>query len=325
MQTCPAGDLPSEQINAHLEEGLQMRVGVPHRSGKLAFHAFNQAYPVMVSANAFWDERACAFKFPEATDLSETDFAMDSAGFTAILNFQRKGRQRGMAGVFPWTYAQYVEFATQSGARWWSQPDLCCEPEVAADQEQVHYRVHATATLLEGCLRVLYQWQNDLSRQGWSAGAIANALRPPVPVLQGYRVSDYLRSLELLVQVWERWTPWLSMPKLIGLGSVCRRDLRHPEHGLYAILAGLEGELPEGSRLHLFGVKGQCLDELKMYDWIASADSMAYDFGARQAAFKAGVSNTIAHRSEAMTTWMTRAAQRLKPSAGDQFRFNFVS
>lgn len=324
MHTDQEYDLPTGQTNAHLEDQLVMRVGVPHRGGKLAFHAFNQGYPVMVSANAFWDAKANAFKFPEATDLSETDFAMDSAGFTAIMNFQRKGRQRGIAGVFPWTFEQYIEFATQCGSSWWSQPDLCCEPEVAANQEQVTYRVNATATLLEGCLRVLYQWQNDLSRQGWSAREIANALRPPVPVLQGYRVSDYLRSLELLEKVWERWTPWLAMPKLIGLGSVCRRDLNHPVHGLYAILAALEGRLPKGARLHLFGVKGPCLDELKMYDWIASADSMAYDFGARQSALKAGISNTIANRSEAMSKWMTKAAQRLTPSAGDQFRLKFV-
>ena len=122
------------------------------------------------------------------------------------------------------------------------------------------------------------------------------------------------------MKVWSRWQPWLAMPSLIGVGSVCRRSLKHPTHGLHAILAGLEGNLPEGSKLHMFGVKGSVLNELKMLDWIASADSMAYDFGARIKARKEGRSNTMAHRASEMSQWMHSAAQRLMPSAGDQFR-----
>ena len=123
-----------------------------------------------------------------------------------------------------------------------------------------------------------------------------------------------------IMKVWSRWQPWLAMPSLIGVGSVCRRSLKHPTHGLHAILAGLEGNLPEGSKLHMFGVKGSVLNELKMLDWIASADSMAYDFGARIKARKEGRSNTMAHRASEMSQWMHSAAQRLMPSAGDQFR-----
>ena len=70
----------------------------------------------------------------------------------------------------------------------------------------------------------------------------------------------------------------------------------------------------------LFGVKGPCLDRIKMYDWIASADSMGFDFGARVKARQAGISNTIAHRSAEMTRWMQNAQRRAKPAAGDQFR-----
>lgn len=63
-----------------------MRVGVPNRSGSLAFHAFQQDYPVMVSAAAFWPSDIQRFHMPKATNLTETDFALDSAGFTAIQN-----------------------------------------------------------------------------------------------------------------------------------------------------------------------------------------------------------------------------------------------
>lgn len=125
------GRLPTGQLNAVLDDELVMRVGIPHRGGKLAFHAFNEGFPVMVSANAFWDAEKGCFRVPEATDLSELDVALDSAGFTAMKLWKAKGQQPGMAGIFPWSYEQYVELASLLSPSWWSQPDLCCEPEIA--------------------------------------------------------------------------------------------------------------------------------------------------------------------------------------------------
>lgn len=322
MAYTPDTGLPVQQANAHLGDDLAMRVGVPHRGGKLAFHAFNHGYPVMVSCNAFWDSSAGTFKMPEATDLSECDFALDSAGFTAMSLWKRKGAQAGMAGIFPWTCSQYLEFACCSGASWYSQPDLCCEPEIAQNAAEVDYRIRATATLLEAVLRQLYAWQNELART-LPTRVVANMLPPPVPVIQGWSGDDYRRSLDLLVQVWQRWQPWLASPALIGVGSVCRRTLNHPTHGLYSVLAGLEGNLPAGARLHLFGVKGAALQQLRTYPWIASADSMAYDFSARQKALREGRSNTLAHRSGEMTRWMSAAVERMRPTAGDQHRLAF--
>lgn len=316
--------LPANQRNAELDAELVMRAGIPHKGGRLAFHTFNKGYPVMVSANAFWHAETRSFRFPDATDLAETDFALDSAGFTAMKLWQSRGKQTGMAGVFPWTYAQYLELAAISGASWYSAPDMCCEPEVAANQAEIDFRIDATATLLEGCLRILYEWQNELAKE-CSATTVANMVRPPVPILQGWSASDYERSLELTMRVWERWQPWLDRPALIGIGSVCRRTLKHPSHGLYAILNRLEGLFPNGSLAHLFGVKGAALDEIKMMPWIASADSMAYDFGARINARKAGISNSFEHRTKEMTDWMSAAARRMRPAAGDQYRLPLVA
>ena len=315
--------LPINQRNANLSEQLEMRVGIPHKGGKLAQNAFENDYKVMVSANAFWNLSKLEFQWPEASDLYELDFALDSGGFTALKLFQSKGKQRGMAGIFPWTYEEYIEFASLIAPAWWSQPDLCCEKELANNQEEIDYRVNATATLLEGVLRVLYAWQNKLAKEGWNSTMIANQLKPPIPVLQGRSVSDYIKSLDLLQEVWGRWEPWLAPPALIGLGSVCRRDLHHPTEGLYAILAGLEGRLPSNCRLHLFGVKGAALSEIKMLNWISSADSMAFDYGARIKAHQSGFSNTLLHRSTEMNRWMAAANLRIKPTAGDQYRLQF--
>lgn len=307
-------------VNAHLPDEMVMRVGIPHRSGRLAFHAFQEGYPVMVSSSAFWDGKSGQFKVPEHSDLWELDWALDSAGFTAMMLWKSKGKQAGMAGVFPWTYAQYVELVGLTSRAWWSQPDMCTEPELANSREELDFRINGTATLLEGTLRVVYDWHNQMARQGWSEGAIANMLPPPVPVLQGWRVEDYQRSLDMMLQVWERWEPWLQKPALIGIGSVCRRSLSDPSFGLHAILAGLEAMVPKGSKLHMFGVKGSALSQLKMLPFIGSADSMAYDFSARVKARTSGISNSIEHRSEVMSNWMKKAASRIAPAAGDQYR-----
>jgi hypothetical protein len=74
--------------------------------------------------------------------------------------------------------------------------------------------------------------------------------------------------------------------------------------------------------LHLFGVKGAALDRIKMYPFVQSFDSMAYDYGARRRAFEAGASNTMAHRASSMTTWMQGALARMRPQPGDQFRLS---
>ncbi|WP_255208952.1 DUF7221 family queuine tRNA-ribosyltransferase-like protein [Paraburkholderia youngii] len=146
---------------------------------------------------------------------------------------------------------QFVELASFSGATWVSQPDLCCEPEIAADQAAIDYRINATATLLEGMLRVVYAWQDELSKT-MSAREVQNAVRIPVPVVQGWSIDDYRRSIDLMMQVWERWMPWIAPPVLIGLGSVCRRHLTDPRHGLFAILEGLEVHVPAGGGVHGF-------------------------------------------------------------------------
>lgn len=307
-------ELPTRQKNANLTSDFVMRVGIPHSGGRLAAHAFNEDFKAMVSASAFWNRSKREFHMPEATDLSEVDFALDSAGYTGILNFRRNGRQDGIAGVFPWSFSQYMEFANLSGCSWYSQADLCCENNIADDRGAIEYHVRATATLLEGMLQILYAWQNELAKS-CNSTVVANLLRPPVPVLQGRVLSDYMLSLELLHEVWSRWEGWLDKPALIGIGSMCRRDLHHPEEGLYPIVDALSRNFPVGSRGHLFGVKNLALDRIPQMNFIASSDSMAWDFGSRVKAHKAGVSNSMERRTKEMSEWMGAAMARISASA----------
>lgn len=306
-------NMPVGQVNATLQDEFVMRIGVPHKSGSLAFHAFDNSYPCMLSASAFWNREKLCFQMPEYTDVSETDFALDSAGYVAVSNWGRKGKQRGMAGIFPWTLEEYVEFATMSGASWWSQPDLCCEAEVAKDAEEVNYRIRATATLLEGVLRTLYAWQNELAKT-CNSTVVSNMLRPCLPIIQGRTIDEYRLSMELLLEVWSRWEPWLAPPVLLGIGSMCRREVNDPEQGLLAILEGVKSYIPEGSKLHVFGAKGTALNHLAQMDFVQGSDSMSWDYSTRMSACKAGVSNTIERRKTGMSQWMESALARIKPS-----------
>ncbi|MBN3761315.1 hypothetical protein [Burkholderia sp. Ac-20365] len=319
----PVGELPRHQLNALLEDTPRMHIGIPHKGGHLAVHAEKMQYAGMVSASAFYDASAGKFRVPEATPLHELPaWALDSAGFTAVQNWSRKGTQPGMAGVYPWTYSDYLTLAAEMRPTWASQPDLCCEPEATGSDEEVDFRIRATGTLLFGCLQVLYDWQEQLCKDT-PACVVQDMLRPVVPVIQGWTRTQYLRSLELMLEVWGYWEPWVAPPALIGIGSVCRRDVHHPEHGLLAILTALERHLPKGMKVHLFGVKGAAIEYVRMFDFVASYDSMAWDFSARKKAHQQGISNNMMHRSNEMTRWMDIATSKMAPKVGDQFRLSF--
>lgn len=105
------GEIPNEQVNAHLPDELQMRVGIPHRGGQLAINAFNSDYPVMISANAFFNQKTERFDLPQHSPLQDLEVAIDSAGFVAMLNFKSKVTQKGVGGIYPWSYSDYLELA----------------------------------------------------------------------------------------------------------------------------------------------------------------------------------------------------------------------
>ena len=148
--------MPVGQVNANLGDDLVMRVGIPHAGDRLSFHAFESDFPVMVSASAFWDPAKAVFRIPKASNVHELDMALDSTGYTAMRLWQSKGAQAGLAGLFPWRLSQYVELTASLGVSWWSQPDMCCEPEIARDPAQIDFRINATAALLEASLRQVY-------------------------------------------------------------------------------------------------------------------------------------------------------------------------
>lgn len=292
----------AEIANAWLDKELTMRVGVPHFSGTLPSHCSEMDYPVMVSAGAFWKKDRSQFmepgRFGWSTDACNV--ALDSAGFVAMKHWAQHGDQKGMGQIYPWSLRQYLALVSDVSPRWYSAPDACVEPAVAPDEAAVRHRMRLTTQLLEDCLVM----SSAISRQS------QGYFRPPVPVLQGWTASHYQESLERTLSTWDLFTTgsgFETTPTLIGVGSVCRRDLHHKQHGLWTVLESIARRIPATSRLHLFGVKGEALPDIaKHFPMVASVDSMAWDFGARMAACKASQSNTMAHRIGHLDRWISR-------------------
>jgi hypothetical protein len=97
-----------------------------------------------------------------------------------------------------------------------------------------------------------------------------DATLPIVPVLQGQTVDDYLRC----VQLYDRAGIDLTKARLVGVGSVCRRQHTTEIQHIMWTLANL------GINLHGFGVKAPGL--ARYAGALTSADSLAWSYDARR-------------------------------------------
>jgi hypothetical protein len=187
--------------------------------------------------------------------------------------------------------------------------DLCCEPEIARDRATVLERVTGTVALLGECNREADQW----------------GIMRPMPILQGWRPSDYLLCADGEEAELGQW------PALVGIGSVCRRHLDGPD-GLFAVLDAVERRLPSHVGIHLFGVKGDALPELSRRPRVVSVDSCAWDMAEvhatralrRQLVESEGctmqeatrrIPADIRRRRDTMLAWMERAEQQARGPA----------
>jgi hypothetical protein len=310
------------------QRDVLVRIGLPVVTGTL----IEQAPPgsrFLVSANAFWSRQRQQFVAPVDRDelryLTEGSkaprgsrpllwerlaygTALDSAGFVAMTLY---------GGEYPWSVAEYVNFATAFPFDWYSSMDYCCEREIAADRQIVRRRVELTAERYGDCIE-----HARYLREGEGMDWVTDA----TPIVQGWLPEDYRECVHLLDQhMHDGW------PELVGVGSVCRRQLTGPD-GIDRILATLDSVLPPHVKLHLFGVKSTALRKLAKHPRIASIDSCAWDFAARSAAYwqrkaerEAGVpeagltKKTIAFRGEFMRDWATKQVEAAKRAQLDLF------
>lgn len=249
-----------------------VRVGVPEPGGRLVDVAREAHLPVMFSANAFMRRDArgaiCSVRFPDHAMFAGLDAALDSAGYVAASQYHG----------YPWSIDQYLDLVESFDWAWYASMDHCAEPEIAGDRVSVMFRMAETCRSHALLL-------NAARRRG---------LPDPVPVLQGWSPSDYLWCVDHYPV--ERW------PDLVGVGSMCRRQLAGPD-GVLAVLDALDAVLPAHTRLHLYGLKGAALGVVGQHPRICSVDSMAWDYAARR---DHPTGRTQEMRARYMLTWAKR-------------------
>jgi hypothetical protein len=200
-------------------------------------------------------------------------WGLDSGGFTEL---SLHGRWVTSAEAYAAAVARY---ATQIGGLDFAAPqDWMCEPPMLARTglTVAEHQARTVANYLQ--LRTLAP---DL---------------PFIPVLQGWRLEDYLHCVRLYA---DAGVDLAALP-LVGLGSVCRRQSTAEIAVIVTVLASL------GLRLHGFGVK---TSGLHLYGHLlASADSMAWSYAARR---EPALPGCHSHRNCAncliyATAWRTR-------------------
>jgi hypothetical protein len=225
------------------EAGVIVRVGIPASFKRFTAAAVEMEAPILVSANAL--RRDGKFRVPTHGLFNGADVALDSAGFVAMTRYNG----------FPWSPEEYVDLAASYPWAWWASMDYCCEPEIAKDRDEVIRRQIATVKMLRTCERL----------------ADERGIERPLPVLQGWAPEDYERCAEMMGE----------LPGLVGIGSVCRRNVEGP-YGLLTVVDRLDRGLPKHTMLHLFGVKGTGVFALRGHPRVHSTDSMAWDFACRR-------------------------------------------
>lgn len=219
---------------------------------------------------------------------SVTRWACDSGGFSEIAEH---GRWTVPAAAYADELRRYRDGV---GLLDWAAPqDWMCEPAMLKKTGMtVHeHQVRTTASVLE--LRRL------LAGEGIHI----------VPVLQGWRLDDYLRHVEQYrtagVDLAEEW--------LVGLGSGCRRQALAGFAAIVQALAALR------IRLHGFGMKGQ---GFALYGAdLETADSMAWSYaGRRRPSEDCPTSNaaSCANCLHYALAWRTQALAAAQPRSGTQ-------
>lgn len=260
---------------------MKIIAGIEGNRGAVIAKAKAMTAPVMLSANSYWNDQRGRFS-PSWRKCAGLEIHLDSGGFVAMARY----------GRYRFSVEQYTQLAAEMRPVWWAQMDLCCEPEIAANRAEVFRRIDQTAANLRAC-------RAEATRVGTSA---------PLIVLQGWNPSDYVSGPAFDDSAFE----W---PEIVGVGSVCRRQMGGPD-GLLAVIGKIDAKLPLHVRLHLFGVKSKGAEVLRNHPRIYSVDSMAHSRAAREHAKMEHVPCTNEMRAEFMVRWLAKQRVRIS-NAGD--------
>jgi len=179
------------------------------------------------------------------------DWIMDSGAFSEI---STHGRYR--EGVAEYA-AQIRRWSSNGSGRMLAavSQDWMCEPWI----------IKRTGLSVQEHQRLTIERYDALLREDLAATYL-------MPVLQGFRPSDYVAHL---AAYGERLAPG----QWVGVGSVCKRNANARE--VAAVLLAIKGERPD-LRLHGFGLKKTSLADSLVHAQLETADSMAWSYAARR-------------------------------------------
>jgi hypothetical protein len=220
-----------------------------HQPHWLADERF-EGVPLFISRRRLQDYRT----LPRAV----TDFALDSGGFTEL---QLHGRWLMNADAYA---DQVLGYAAAYGKRlkWVAPQDWMCEPIVIKGGSGGRGVVFAgTGLSVEEHQRRTVK--NFVRLRTLLKGRV-------IPVLQGWRLTDYWRCCDMYHRAGVR----LADERVIGVGSVCRRQSTEEAAGIMESLAA------DGLSLHGFGFKKAGLRRCQRR--LTSADSTAWSDVARR-------------------------------------------
>lgn len=184
-------------------------------------------------------------------------WALDSGGFSELSMY---GHWRTSAARYAAEAQRWQEWG---GMDWAAVQDWMCEPAIVGGGP-------IAGRVAPGTGLSVLEHQERTVQSYLDLRALAPAV-PWAPVLQGWEPEEYIRHVELYRSAGVE----LKDSKVVGLGSVCRRQATGEMVPVIRHLA-----TREGIRLHGFGIKLLGLPDLAPY--LASSDSMAWSYDARR-------------------------------------------
>lgn len=176
------------------------------------------------------------------------DWIMDSGAFTTVTTH----------GGYPYPVSEYAAEIK----RWASNGRLLAA--VAQDYMCEAFVLEKTGMTVAQHQRLTVERYDDLLAENTGVYIM--------PVLQGYKPSEYLDHLTL-------YADRLADGAWVGVGSVCKRN-GNPA-AVVEVLLGIKTARPD-LRLHGFGLKSTALKSAAVRALLHTADSMAWSYSARK-------------------------------------------
>lgn len=159
---------------------------------------------------------------------------------------------KAWGGKYPTTDYEYINYVNEYEPKYFALRDYPCEPDLLREINTT-VKEHQRKTLQRHLGLIDMYEKIDISSE-------------PVAVIQGYKIGEYLRFIEMLED------HDLLLP-YVGIGSVCGRSAKNE---IRSIVKTIRRQLPD-RKIHGFGVSRDGLKVLSIYRDLDSADSQAYE------------------------------------------------